>query len=63
MDIALHDLVGKIMKQPWYKNMGLNPDKCPDTSFTVSYDADPDEMAKKIDETAPYKVIKIKMGL
>ena len=63
VDIALHDLVGKIMKRPWYKIWGLNPDKCPDTSFTVSYDADPNEMAKKIDETAPYKVIKIKMGL
>ena len=57
VDIALHDLVGKIMKQPWYKIWGLNPDKCPDTSFTVSYDADPDEMAKKISECVPYIVI------
>lgn len=63
VDIALHDLVGKIMGQPWYKIWGLNPDKCPNTSFTISYDADPDEMRKKIEETAPYKVIKIKMGL
>jgi len=63
VDIALHDLTGKIMGQPWYKIWGLNPDNCPCTSFTISYDADPEEMRKKIEETAPYKVIKIKMGL
>ena len=63
VDIALHDLLGKLMGQPWYKIWGLNPQKCPNTSFTISYDADPAEMKAKIDETAPFKVIKIKMGL
>ncbi len=63
VDIALHDLTGKIMGQPWYRIWGLNPDKTPNTSFTISYDADPKEMAAKIDETAPFKVVKIKMGL
>lgn len=63
VDIALHDLTGKIMGQPWYKIWGLNPDNCPNTSFTISYDSDPEEMRKKIEETSPYKVIKIKMGL
>ena len=29
VDIALHDLLGKIMGQPWYKIWGLNPDNCP----------------------------------
>ncbi len=63
VDIALHDLTGKIMNQPWYKIWGLNPDNGPNTSFTISYDANPDEMRKKIEETAPYKVVKVKMGL
>ncbi len=63
VDIALHDLTGKIMNQPWYKIWGLNPDNCPNTSFTISYDANPEEMRKKIEETAPYKVVKVKMGL
>ena len=63
VDIALHDLTGKIMGQPWYKIWGLNPDNCPNTSFTISYDANPEEMRKKIEETAPYKVVKVKMGL
>lgn len=63
VDIALHDLTGKIMGQPWYKIWGLNPDKTPNTSFTISYDADPQEMRRKIEETAPFKVVKVKMGL
>lgn len=63
VDIALHDLTGKIMGQPWYKIWGLNPDKTPNTSYTISYDADPEEMRRKIDETAPFKVVKVKMGV
>ncbi|MDE6467731.1 MAG: dipeptide epimerase, partial [Muribaculaceae bacterium] len=63
VDIALHDLVGKIMGQPWYKIWGLNPEKTPNTSFTISYDANPDEMKQKIEETAPFKVVKVKMGV
>ena len=63
IDIALHDLTGKIMGQPWYKIWGLNPDNTPNTSFTISYDANPSEMKKKIEETAPFKVVKVKMGV
>lgn len=63
VDIALHDLLGKIMGQPWYKIWGLSPEKAPNTSFTISYDADPAEMKAKIDETAPFRVVKVKMGV
>lgn len=63
VDIALHDLTGKIMGQPWYKIWGLNPELMPATSFTISYDADPAEMSAKIEETKPFKVVKVKMGL
>lgn len=62
VDIALHDLLGKIMGQPWYKIWGLNPEKTPYTSFTIGIDK-PDVVRKKVEETAPYKVIKVKMGL
>lgn len=63
VDIALHDLLGKIMGQPWYKIWGLNPDNAPNTSYTISYDADPEEMRKKIEECEGFKVIKVKMGV
>ena len=62
VDIALHDLLGKIMGQPWYKIWGLNPDKAPDTSFTIGIDT-ADVVRKKVDEAAPYNVLKVKMGL
>lgn len=62
VDIALHDLLGKIMNQPWYKIWGLDPEKSPQTSFTIGMDT-PDVIRQKVDEAAPYKVLKIKMGL
>ena len=42
--------------------MGLNPEKAPATSFTIGIDK-PDVVRQKVDEAAPYKVLKIKMGL
>lgn len=62
IDIALHDLLGKIMGQPWYKIWGLSPEKAPYTSFTIGIDT-AEVVRKKVDEAAPYKVIKVKMGL
>lgn len=62
VDIALHDLLGKIMGQPWYKIWGLNPEKAPDTSFTIGIDK-ADVVRKKVDEASPYNVLKVKMGL
>lgn len=62
VDIALHDLTGKIMGQPWYRIWGLNPDNIPDTSFTIGIDT-ADVVSRKVDEASPYRVLKVKMGL
>lgn len=62
IDIALHDLSGKITGQPWYKIYGLSADNLPSTSFTISNDT-PDELRKKIEESKPYNIIKVKMGV
>lgn len=62
VDIALHDLLGKIMGQPWYKIWGYNPDNTPMTSFTIGIDT-PEVVRQKVEEARPYKVIKVKMGL
>jgi L-alanine-DL-glutamate epimerase-like enolase superfamily enzyme len=61
VDIALHDLVGKLMNQPWYKIWGLNPKKTPYTSFTIGMDK-PDVMKAKVREASPYRIIKVKLG-
>ena len=62
IDIALHDLLGKIMGQPWYKIWGLNPDHTPLTSFTIGIDTE-EVVRQKVEEAYPYKVLKVKMGL
>ncbi len=61
VDIALHDLVGKIMKQPWYKIWGFNPANTPNTSFTIGIDT-PEVVRQKVAEAAPYKILKVKLG-
>ncbi|MBQ3175694.1 MAG: twin-arginine translocation signal domain-containing protein [Bacteroidales bacterium] len=61
VDIALHDLVGKLMGQPWWKIWGFDPTVCPNTSFTVGFDTE-EVVKEKTKEASPYKVIKVKLG-
>ncbi|MCQ2145766.1 MAG: dipeptide epimerase [Bacteroidales bacterium] len=63
VDIALHDLVGKLMGQPWYRIYGLNAEKAPSTSFTIGIDT-PDVVRQKTEECLGlYNVLKVKVGL
>ncbi|MFA5297390.1 MAG: enolase C-terminal domain-like protein [Lutibacter sp.] len=62
IDIALHDLIGKIVNQPLYKLWGLNPMKTPNTSFTIGMDK-PEMIRLKTKEANGFKVLKIKLGL
>jgi L-alanine-DL-glutamate epimerase-like enolase superfamily enzyme len=61
VDIALHDLVGKLMNQPWYNIWGFPKEKIPYTSFTIGIDT-PDVVRQKVREAAPYKILKVKLG-
>jgi L-alanine-DL-glutamate epimerase-like enolase superfamily enzyme len=61
VDIALHDLVGKIMKQPWYKIWGFSAEKTPVTSFTIGIDT-PVVIRQKVKEAAEFKILKVKLG-
>ncbi len=61
VDIALHDLVGKLMNQPWYRIWGLNPESTPNISFTIGIDK-PEVVIQKVREAAPYKILKVKLG-
>jgi len=60
-DIALHDLVGKLIGQPWYKMWGLNPEKTPVTSFTIGIDT-PEVVRQKVKEATEFKILKVKLG-
>jgi L-Ala-D/L-Glu epimerase len=61
VDIALHDLVGKLIGQPWYRIWGLNPEHTPNTSFTIGMD-NPDVVKSKTAEASAFKIIKVKLG-
>ncbi|WP_245925470.1 dipeptide epimerase [Arcticibacter pallidicorallinus] len=61
VDIALHDLVGKMIKQPWYKIWGYDAADTPNTSFTIGIDT-PEVVRKKVKEADPYKILKVKLG-
>jgi L-alanine-DL-glutamate epimerase-like enolase superfamily enzyme len=62
VDIALHDLVGKLIGQPWHTLWGYNASKVPVTTFTIGIDSE-EEIRKKTLETEPFKVLKVKLGV
>ena len=62
VDIALHDLTGKLMRQPWHKIWGLDATKMPSTTFTIGIDT-PEAVKQKTREDAPlYNILKAKLG-
>lgn len=63
VDIALHDLVGKLLGQPWFRLWGLDPAKAPDTTFTIGIDT-ADVVREKTRECADkFNILKVKVGL
>jgi len=61
IDMALHDLVGKLLDQPLWRLWGLDPALSPVTSFSIGLD-EPAEMARKAREMAAFPILKIKLG-
>lgn len=61
IDIALHDLEGKLLNKPCWQLLGSNPALMPVTSYTIGMDA-PDIFLKKVKEAGGFKVIKVKLG-
>jgi L-alanine-DL-glutamate epimerase-like enolase superfamily enzyme len=61
VDIALHDLTGKIMKQPWHKIWGYDPSDTPSICFTIGIDT-PEVIKSKVSEASAYKFLKVKLG-
>ena len=62
VDIALHDLVGKLLGAPWHKIWGLDKSKAPSTTYTIGIDI-PDVVRQKTLEVAgQFNILKVKLG-
>lgn len=62
VDIALHDLAGKIMGNPWHKIHGLDKTDVPDTTFTIGIDRDEVVQEKTREAIGRFNILKIKVG-
>jgi L-alanine-DL-glutamate epimerase-like enolase superfamily enzyme len=61
VDIALHDLIGKLVDLPLYRLWGIDPDNTPMTSFTIGIDT-PEVVRQKTEEAARFRILKVKLG-
>ncbi|WP_126974493.1 dipeptide epimerase [Gynurincola endophyticus] len=61
VDIALHDLVGKLTGLPCYKLFNSDPAKMPETTLTIGMDT-PDMIRKKVLEAEGFHLLKVKLG-
>ncbi|WP_352420940.1 dipeptide epimerase [Proteiniphilum sp.] len=62
VDIALHDLAGKIEGTPWYKIYGLDKYNVPDTTFTIGIDTDEVVREKTREALGRFNILKVKVG-
>lgn len=62
IDIALMDWYGQKHGLPLYRHYGLDAKDAPVTTFSIGID-DPATTRKKVEEAAPFPVLKIKVGL
>ena len=63
IDIALHDLTGKLMGQPLYRIWGYNPEKAGPTTFTIGIDTPEIVREKTLECADKYRILKVKVGL
>jgi len=61
LDVALHDLIGKMLGRPLWQLFGLDRDATPVTSFTIGIDT-PEAMLEKVEEVRDHPTIKVKLG-
>jgi L-alanine-DL-glutamate epimerase-like enolase superfamily enzyme len=63
IDIAMHDLVGKLIGMPWWRIWGLDASKAPSTTFTIGIDTPEVVRAKTLECADRFNILKVKVGL
>lgn len=61
IDIALHDLEGKLLNKPCWQLLQSDAALMPPTSFTIGID-EPNIILEKVKEAEGFKIIKVKLG-
>lgn len=61
IDIALNDLVGRLLGHPLHEIWGFTARNTPDTSYTIGMDSH-DVIVQKTMEADPYNILKVKLG-
>lgn len=61
IDIALHDLSGKILNQPCWKIFGADASRAVTSSFTLGID-NPEVLRVKVDEAKEFRILKVKLN-
>ena len=61
VDIALHDLIGKLQNKPCWKNFGCDKNNTPYTTYTLGID-EPEVIKQKVAEGEEYKILKVKLN-
>lgn len=62
IDIALHDLVGKLLNVPWYRIWGLDKEKAPSTTYTIGIDTAESVKEKTVEVAGRFNILKVKLG-
>ena len=62
VDIALHDLAGKIIGKPWHQLWGLKKENVPNTTFTIGIDTDEVVRQKVREVEGQFNILKVKLG-
>lgn len=62
VDIALHDLAGKMIGSPWHRMYGLDKNDVPNTTFTIGIDSDEVVREKTREALGRFHILKVKVG-
>lgn len=62
IDIALHDLVGKLLGASWYRIWGVDKAKAPSTTFTIGIDTPEVVREKTLEVAGQFNILKVKLG-